>query len=42
MSLMQRLLQRPHAVIAFALVATLMGIMGFLNMPTNLRSEERV
>lgn len=36
MTLVERLLHRPHAVIAFTLVATLMGIMGFLNMPTNL------
>jgi len=33
---MERLLHRPHAVIAFTLVAILMGLMGYANMPTNL------
>ena len=36
MTLIERLLNRPHAVIVFTLVATRMGVMGFLNMPTNL------
>jgi multidrug efflux pump subunit AcrB len=32
----EHLLHRPHAVIAFTLVAALLGIMGYLEMPTNL------
>jgi len=36
MSLMERLLRRPHTIIAFTLVAALMGIIGFTNMPVNL------
>jgi len=36
MNAVERLLHRPHAVIAFTLVATLLGIMGYLHMPINL------
>ncbi len=36
MNAVERLLHRPHAVIAFTLVAILLGIMGYLNMPINL------
>ena len=36
MSMVERLLHRPHAVIAFTLVATLLGLMGYQNMPINL------
>ena len=36
MSLVERLLHRPHAVVAFTLVATLLGLMGYQNMPINL------
>jgi len=32
----ERLLQHPHAIIVFTLVAILMGILGYKNMPTNL------
>jgi len=36
MSLMERLLRRPHTIIAFTLVAALLGVIGFNNMPVNL------
>ena len=36
MNAMERLLHRPHAVLAFTLVATLLGVMGYLRMPFNL------
>ncbi len=36
MTLVERLLARPHGIIAFALVATLLGVMGYLTMPINL------
>ncbi len=36
MTAMERLLHRPHAVLAFTLVATLLGLMGYSRMPTNL------
>ena len=32
----ERLLRRPHAVLAFTLVAVLLGIMGYRGMPINL------
>jgi len=36
MTRVEQLLRRPHAVVAFTLVAALLGIMGYLEMPTNL------
>jgi multidrug efflux pump subunit AcrB len=36
MTRVENLLHRPHAVVAFTLAAALLGIMGYLEMPTNL------
>jgi multidrug efflux pump subunit AcrB len=36
MTFAQWLLSRPHAIISASLVAVLLGIVGFLNIPTNL------
>ncbi len=36
MNAVERLLHRPHAVLAFTLVAALMGVIGYLKMPVNL------
>ncbi|HHB13437.1 MAG TPA: efflux RND transporter permease subunit [Chromatiales bacterium] len=36
MSFVERLLRRPHAVVAFTLVAALLGLMGYRAMPVNL------
>ncbi len=36
MNAVERLLRHPHAIVAFTLVAVLVGVMGYLKMPINL------